>query len=110
MAIRKKQGLTQTQFAEKLGLKSHTHILSYEKAQRSAGLDLVENWAERLGVNPLELLSEAPQSISMPVNNMEKMRLVSLVLSADEEQLETIGDLIEPLFESTTNKKKLGST
>lgn len=85
-AIRSKMDISQTEFAAIIGVSSHTNVLAYEKAKMSPGLDQVEKIAERLGVNPLELLSETPVSISMPLDP-KKMALISFILTAEDKQL-----------------------
>ena len=51
--IREKNGLTQEQFADKIGIKRTTYI-SYESSKTSPGFELIEKIAEVFGVSLLE--------------------------------------------------------
>ncbi len=58
--IREKNGLTQEQFADKIGIKRTTYI-SYETSKTSPGFDLIEKIAEVFGVSLLEFSEDEEQ-------------------------------------------------
>lgn len=60
--IREKNGLTQEQFADKIGVKRTTYI-SYETSKTSPGFELIEKIAEVFGISLLEF-SEDEQTKS----------------------------------------------
>lgn len=61
--IREKNGLTQEQFADKIGVKRTTYI-SYENSKTSPGFELIEKIAEIFGVSLLDFSEEDEQTKS----------------------------------------------
>lgn len=64
-AIRKERGLSQEALAEELGI-HRTYASSIERGERNLSLQSVEWLAEVLGVEPLALLTAAPQARHPP--------------------------------------------
>jgi transcriptional regulator with XRE-family HTH domain len=56
--VRKERGLSQEVLADEVGL-AVTYVGQIERGQRNPTLDVVERFAEVLGVNSLVLLTEA---------------------------------------------------
>lgn len=56
--MRKERGLSQEVLADEVGL-AVTYVGQIERGQRNPTLDVVERFAEVLGVNSLVLLTEA---------------------------------------------------
>lgn len=56
-AHRKAKGLSQEAFAEFIGM-HRTYVGAVERGERNLTLATVERYAERIGANPLDLLTE----------------------------------------------------
>ena len=74
-ALRKKAGLTQEQLAEKIGI-SQVHLGRLENNARSMDLEQVENIANALGVQPLDILPQAWQPEEVTPEEREILRMI----------------------------------
>lgn len=63
--LRQQRGLSQEEFAEVLGV-HRTYMGGVERGERNLTLQSVEKLAERLGVDPVVLLSEPASGPSVP--------------------------------------------
>lgn len=58
---RQRKGLSQEDFAHELGV-HRTYMGGVERGERNLTLRSVERFAESLGISPLDLLAERPES------------------------------------------------
>lgn len=79
-AHRKAKGLSQEAFAEFIGM-HRTYVGAVERGERNLTLATVERYAERIGVPPLDLLTEQspPDAIPKPPRTSRTRRKSEII-------------------------------